>query len=553
MMRFRRALWHAISFPFRLPRRLTSYVTGLARRRISVQLILSHVLVVVLTVIAIEGALLVVRFAMLDLNENPDANLARQSDAIAAVLAQSPAANDLATSTTVSPENAFALEAALHQIVAGGLPIAQDPIDSIFVSDMHGRIVASSDPSWAPINANIDQVRNTTAVALTERAIQLNGQPTKWGNLYITDTSGLRTIVSRPIIESTGHVIGTFTLQGPPIQFQFFPIGHLVQFIRFVLANIVLLSGVSVVALAVAIPVGVWRGRAFSSRFSNLAEAADAIGRGELDRRIEISGDDELTRLASRFNEVIQQLQDVDHSRKAFIANVSHELRTPLAIIQGHIERLAHRPPVPVTAGIDRDWLPPNNLDANALETIEREIETLGSLINDLFTLARLQEAALPLDPHAFQIDELILETVESQRVLTWEQQKVALSSLVAPGLPPVLADATRVRQILRNLLFNALRHTPEGGIVVVNAMRDGPMMVVSVQDTGIGIAADEIAYVFDRFYQAEHVERDFSGSGLGLSVVKQLVEAQGGTIRVESEPGHGTTFQFTLPLATSA
>jgi signal transduction histidine kinase len=307
------------------------------------------------------------------------------------------------------------------------------------------------------------------------------------------------------------------------------------------------------VALAVAIPVGVWRGRAFSSRFSHLADAADAIGRGELEQRIEITGDDELTRLASRFNDVIGQLQDVDRSRKAFIANVSHELRTPLAIIQGHIERLVSRSEAPVAAGMNRDWPVSNNLDANALETIEREIETLGSLIDDLFTLARLQEAALPLDPRPFQIDLLIQEIVESQRMLAWEQQKIALRSLVLTGLPPVLADSTRVRQILRNLLFNALRHTPEGGIIVVDAVRDGAAIVVSVLDTGLGIAPDEIEHVFDRFYRSERMERDANGSGLGLSVVKQLVEAQGGTICVESEPNHGTTFRFTLPLAASA
>jgi signal transduction histidine kinase len=164
--------------------------------------------------------------------------------------------------------------------------------------------------------------------------------------------------------------------------------------------------------------------------------------------------------------------------------------------------------------------------------------------------MARIEETALPLETSTIQLSEITTQVVNSVRDVAWEQSKVSIESLVSPDLPPVAADRTRLRQILGNLLYNALRHTPEGGLIVVNAEREGEMLQVSVSDTGIGIDAQELDRVFDRFYQVERIGRNAEGSGLGLSIVKQLVEAQGGTIEATSVAGQGTTFRFTLPIS---
>jgi signal transduction histidine kinase len=190
---------------------------------------------------------------------------------------------------------------------------------------------------------------------------------------------------------------------------------------------------------------------------------------------------------------------------------------------------------------------------------------TLSRLIDDLFTLARVEETSLPLAVRTVAAAQAAAEAVAGLKALAWEQSKVTVLSLVEDDTPSVRADPTRLRQILNNLLYNALRHTPSGGLVVVNARPNGTRVEFSVADTGVGIPPEERERVFDRFYagarsmrtkgDSEATGRDeggegASGSGLGLHIVQQLVEAMGGTIAVESEPGQGTVFRFDLPKA---
>jgi two-component system, OmpR family, sensor histidine kinase BaeS len=185
-----------------------------------------------------------------------------------------------------------------------------------------------------------------------------------------------------------------------------------------------------------------------------------AIARGDLNQRVEVKGEDEISQLATCFNVVIERLDQADRARKAFIANVSHELRTPLAIIQGNVERLLEREPPPAEVGsanpapITGDSDP----DRLALELIQRETTTLNRLIGDLFTLARLEEATLPLQPVPLRLDEVVGQAVESLRAAAWDQRRVTVQSLVQADKPPVLADRTRLGQILNNL---ALQRPP--------------------------------------------------------------------------------------------
>ena len=190
-------------------------------------------------------------------------------------------------------------------------------------------------------------------------------------------------------------------------------------------------------------------------------------------------------------------------------------------------------------------------VDSESYQLIRRETDMLGRMINDLFTLTRLDEQSLRLDRKRVDFGVLAGVAVGGIRDLAWNQSRVSVESLVPPDLPAVYGDETRLRQILNNLLYNSLRHTPEGGLVVLQARPKGNMVEISVSDTGRGIPEDEVDHVFDRYYQAERGKRHDDGSGLGLSIVKQLVEAHGGETSVESLVDQGTTFRFTLPQAT--
>lgn len=358
-------------------------------------------------------------------------------------------------------------------------------------------------------------------------------------------------VLTAAILEFVGVVIIAISSLGQisPSIMDFISLTFLVM-----AANVLLLGAIGVAVLLASIPVSVWTARTFSKRLSRAAQAAEAMALGDLSRRVDVTGEDEISQLAVQFNDVMARLEQADRSRKAFVANVSHELRTPLAIIQGNLERLLEAERVAGVASISgptrlaEDPVP----DRQLLETIQCEALTLNRLIDDLFTLARLEEAVLPLESTPLRLDELVTQAVEGVRSVAWTQRKVTVQSLVREDLPPVLADRIRLGQILGNLLHNALRYTPEGGLVIVDAVPAGDVVEVSVSDTGIGIPAEELGRVFDRFYQVEHGGREPAGSGLGLSIVKQLVEAQHGTVTVESHPGQGTTFRFSLPVAAS-
>jgi signal transduction histidine kinase len=277
-------------------------------------------------------------------------------------------------------------------------------------------------------------------------------------------------------------------------------------------------------------------------QITELEAATEEFARGRLDRRVRVMAPDELGRLAERFNLLASQLDELDRQRRSFVANVSHDLRTPIAIIRGHIDAQLN------TSSDD-------GLDPRAsFAAIERETQTLAKLIDDLFTLSRVEEGVLPVARLPVRLQPLAQQTVESIRPYALATSRVSVHADVPPDVPPALGDEARIAQILGNLLHNAVRHTPAGGVVMLRARGvDAARQVeLSVEDTGVGIAPDELPHIFDRFYQGESV-RESGGTGLGLSIVKQLVEIQGGTVSATSRLGEGTRIAFRLPAAPRA
>jgi signal transduction histidine kinase len=277
--------------------------------------------------------------------------------------------------------------------------------------------------------------------------------------------------------------------------------------------------------------------RRMLKQIAELEEGSDAIAAGQLTRRVAVLTEDELGRLAERFNFLASRLSDADGQRRAFVANISHDLRTPIAIIQGHLDAQLDT----VTASD----LPPEQ----SFESIAHEIQTLSRLIEDLFTLSRLEEGVLPVLATAVDLPRLATDLVGGMRPYALKTARVSINSQIPDSLPKVLGDATRITQILTNLLHNAVRHTPEGGVIVVQAQEDstGEWIEITVRDTGIGIPPDILGRIFERYYRGDTIGAK-GGAGLGLSIVKHLVDIQGGTVWVESKVGEGTAIIFRLP-----
>ena len=229
-------------------------------------------------------------------------------------------------------------------------------------------------------------------------------------------------------------------------------------------------------------------------------------------------------------------IRRVETTRREFVSNVSHELRTPLASIKAMVETLESG--ALAEAKVARDFI----------GRIHSEIDRLNALVGDLLELSRLErgQTALRLSP----VDlGPVVEEVSGHFQARAQAKAIALEVALPPGLPRVMAEPDRLRQVLVNLLDNALKFTPQGGRVNISVSDRGQGLEVSVSDTGIGIPAEHLPHIFERFYKVDRSRRD-QGTGLGLAITKHIVQAHGGEIRVESREGQGSTFSFTVPKA---
>jgi signal transduction histidine kinase len=242
----------------------------------------------------------------------------------------------------------------------------------------------------------------------------------------------------------------------------------------------------------------------------------------------------------SDLQKVNEELQKSNQIKTSFVSVINHEMRTPVTAILGYVElSLNNRTP-----------LPPFHLDM--MHRIHNQGQRLANLANNLLDISRLEEGKLSLDIQALDVAVIIDQVITAIKPVV-EQKHISITVGLPDALPNICGDHQRVSQVLANLLSNAAKYTPDTGSVTVTAEVGDPagMVKISVADTGVGISADLLPHVFDRFYRAEHdLRMNVVGVGLGLSVTKRLIEAQGGRIWAESEEGHGSTFTFTLPIA---
>jgi signal transduction histidine kinase len=301
------------------------------------------------------------------------------------------------------------------------------------------------------------------------------------------------------------------------------------------------LLAVGLAAAATAAVASLLVSRRIVGSLRYVLDAARRIAAGGYGERVPIGDADELGELSEGFNAMAEALEEAERRRVEVISDVSHELRTPLSTLRGYLESV-------MSGAIEPS--------EETLALLYGETARMERLVSDLRQLSRAESRQLPLHVAPFPPEDALRIATEGMRPL-FDEKGVGLATAVPPGLPPVLADADRVAQVLTNLLDNALRHTPPGGRVVAGAEAEaragGGNVVFSVADDGEGIPAEHLGRVFERFYRVEKSRSrsgSLGGSGVGLSISKALVEAMGGEIRAESPgPGSGATFRFSLPL----
>jgi signal transduction histidine kinase len=294
----------------------------------------------------------------------------------------------------------------------------------------------------------------------------------------------------------------------------------------------------------IAIALGYFFSETLTRRIITLNQAARKLTEGQFEVRIEVTGRDEMAELAETFNAMAVQLQsaaekqkELDTLRTDLIAWVSHDLQTPLASIQAIVEALAD--------GMVED----PDTSQRYLRTAQREIQSLSALIDNLFQVAQIDAGGFKLALEENSLTDLISDSLESFSRLA-AQKNIRLEGEVQKDVDPVVMDVESIGRVISNLLSNAIRHTPEGGYVNVKGKRIDEFVMVSVQDSGDGIREEDLPNIFERFFRGEKSRsRKNGGAGLGLSIVKGIVEAHGGWIRVENLEAGGANFTFTLPV----
>lgn len=315
--------------------------------------------------------------------------------------------------------------------------------------------------------------------------------------------------------------------------------------------DLALASVLLIFASGISVSFGYLLSSSLTRSLRDIVDAAQTLSQGDFSARVPVSGRDEVARLSEAFNDMAGQLERaqaeaarLEGARREFVAWVSHDLRTPLSALRAMIDAMAD--------GVVAD---PDTV-ARYLHQCQNELDRMRDLIDDLFQLAQLDAGHLELSLEVCSLADLISDTLGGAAPKA-AARGVTVSGRVDPAVDPVYIAPRQVGRVLRNLLDNALHHTPEGGKVDLQATVMDGVVSVTVQDSGEGIRPEDLPRVFERFYRGEASRTrdgfDSGGAGLGLAIAKGFVEAHGGRIWAQSALGQGTAVSFTLPAAKAA
>lgn len=296
-----------------------------------------------------------------------------------------------------------------------------------------------------------------------------------------------------------------------------------------------------VISVVVAIAISFILIYIFSLRFSRplkqIKNAAAKISNGDFEKRLDIKSRDEIGELAGTFNQMATALQNLEEMRRGFVANVSHELRTPMTSIRGFVE------------GILDGTIPPERQN-HYLTIVRDETNRLNRLVNDLLDLAKMEAGEMTLNIMPFDINELVRKCVINLETLLLEKNLTVDADFEEEDIL-VKADADAIERVLYNLMHNAIKFTPASGNIKVMTRIQKGRVEVTVKDNGIGIEGNELDMIWDRFYKTDKSRsRDKTGTGLGLAIVRNIINEHGQNIWVDSRPGEGASFTFTLARA---
>ncbi|HUV43664.1 MAG TPA: ATP-binding protein [Dehalococcoidales bacterium] len=371
------------------------------------------------------------------------------------------------------------------------------------------------------------------------------------GNLYgqriiLTDTAGIvvadsaEIILGEPyrpnspgqILESPWRKDGIGTLHVTPQSSAELEIASLQ--ITFKAVGLFFIWG-GLIAAAIALIMTFFLSRRILAPVKSLTSTARLLGRGDFSQRVDVNDRSELGELADTFNLMAGNLERTELLRRDMIADAAHELRTPLSNIRGYLEAIRDGVAEP---------------DANTIRSLDEEAIILSRLADDLQELSLAEAGELKLNCRTEDSAILIQQAVDARDVQA-TAKGVSLSAELPDELPPINVDSHRISQVLRNMLENAIAHTPEGGNISVTVKTKDRWLEISVTDNGEGIPPEDQPNIFERFYRIDKSRtRATGGSGLGLTIAKRLVEVHGGNIEVQSEPGKGSRFSFTVPVA---
>jgi signal transduction histidine kinase len=530
------------------------------RRRLRWQLLVSHVGVTVLMLATLTaiGSSIGVGIVLTGIAPHPAMSAASVADTLSTTGAVS--AHDRARIDQVVRlvyARRFSLRG--EPPLAGYAPTAFLP-KSIIVANLDRRILAGRTDlgtdgkrtrlaRWSdlrPVPVDWPQVRR---LALAGRAARL-GQ------------NGTLVVAEAPIRDASGRVSGVVLLATKDYR----PSSG--QLLRVLVAAfgvstfvLILVTAVPMIALSFLFSYLVARG--LTRRLESVSRVTTAIAAGNLSERAPATSGNEVGRLAEDVNRMAGHLQTTMSElegaraqaeeelmlRRRLMADISHELRTPLATMRAHLESLELRHSVPAGSGSggEREIV----LPAATSAALWDETARLESMVDDLFALAQAEAGAITVQAERLNVCALLREIAERMGPLARQEGEITLLAEVPDGAITALADPDRVHQIISNLVRNAVRHTPEGGIIVLSATRQREWAVLCVADTGEGIPAEDLPYIFERFYRSDPARaRASGGAGLGLAIVREFVELMGGRVEVESAVGEGTRFKIFLPTA---
>lgn len=380
------------------------------------------------------------------------------------------------------------------------------------------RVIPPMQPSGGPDNSTGG---SPFTLVGPDRMVVYSNQPYEVGQ-----TISKNSLTGAITLQTNNQNIGWLILT--PIQRNFTPNTPEGNFLRNV-NNATLLS--ALVAVLLAVVLGGLLAFTMTSSLRDLTDATVEIARGRFGKQVKVRSKDEIGKLAESFNQMSLDLAQATKTRLQMTADIAHDLRSPLSVITGYAEALSD------------NKLPGNQEVYNILL---QETKHLDRLVDDLRLLSLADTGELPLN---FQPTppKVLLERMVARHMVAANQHHIDLQMQSVNDLPQVNVDVERMSQVLDNLIVNAFRYTPEGGMVLLSTALNSGFIQIKVKDTGKGISPEDLPHIFDRFYRSDKSRQHNGESGLGLAIAKSIVEAHNGKISVESTPGEGAEFTITL------